>query len=104
MKKFIIITLIVVLSFLQSKSKECDYSVYNYKENSLIIKFNCDTVLPFQVSIFTQSGEYVDGWLYRPNIRENVFSIIFSEPGVEVFVIQIDYLDKKTIFLFHKQK
>lgn len=103
MKKFMIITLMVLLFFLQSESKECHYSVYNYKENSIVIKFDCDTVLPFHVSIFTQSGECVDGFFYKPDIGEKVFSIIFSEPGAEVFTIEIDYLGKKSSFLFKKK-
>lgn len=98
-----IITLMVLFSFLQSESKDCHYSVYNYKENSIVIKFDCDTVLLFHVSIFTQSGEYVDGFFYKPDIGEKVFSIIFSEPGVEVFTIEIDYLGKKSSFLFKKK-
>jgi len=94
-----LLSLITFTSF----GEKCSYKIYNSKNKSAIIKFDCNKVSPFYVSIFDKSGQKVDGFLYNPSPGESVFMINFSNLTDSEFIIEINYSGEKYQFLFVKK-
>jgi len=103
MKKFISICCLLLLMTFNVFGGNCLYKIYNSKNKSAIIKFDCDNVSPFYVSVLDKSGQIIDGFLYKPSPGENVFMINFSNLTDSEFVIEINYSGEKSQFLFVKK-
>ncbi len=103
--KNILLAIFFVLFFLPTNlvgQKSCQYDLYYYSENSLVLKFECDSVEPFIIRIFSNSDELLNEISYKPLSSEKTFLINCDNLDTGL-VISILYPENSSTFISQKK-
>ncbi len=103
--KNIFLAIFFVLFFLSTNSvgqKSCQYDLYYYSENSLVLKFECDSIEPFIIRVFSDSDELLNEILYKPQSSEKTFLITCDNLDTGL-IISILYPGNPSTFISQKK-
>ena len=115
MKKYLITILFVLLSIYlfsnknheefrkiinKNTFKECTYSVYRYKSNAILIKFDCTVVKKIHITIKNNNSLIINDIVYLPIKGENVFVITFLNDLSDCFLITIEYQNELLEYIY----
>lgn len=103
MKKILVVLILMIgFNLCLNAQSTCHFNLYRYKNNSVVIKFDCDKVEPFIINIKTESGEKVDNIYYKPELKEKTFFLTFNDQEKKVFIIDIEYSGVVYRFFYSK--
>ncbi len=84
------------------QEKPCEYNLYYYNEESVALKFECDTIEPFVIQFFSKYGEMINEISYQPLKNERFFIITCVDCDIDL-VISILYPGNSSTFLYTKK-